>query len=267
MDLVRGVLPPQPFYTTAFANIRCWRTDRGGRYYSCLLLPQHLRGDLEKRRVLLFFHNFREPLCKHDEVRVTLKINDASFYGVPLKTLNVTRFVAVAVNSICIEGISITDGLYISVHVVDKTPEHDLLQWALGCGMNQVYDIADTQRLARMRVPCRGARCEHVQTFDAMAYLELNEGTLRPTWRCPVCDRSVKVEELKIDLFILELLHRLLPSCGAIELLADGRYEPVMNHHEVVLIEESPTKPPIVGQSHDVSVIDLTGDTSSDDDA
>ncbi|CAN7942036.1 unnamed protein product [Ixodes hexagonus] len=119
---------------------------------------------------------------------------------------------------------------------------------------------------ARIRVPCRGDRCEHVQTFDAMAYLELNECTLRPMWRCPVCDRSIKVEELKVDLFVLELLQSLPPSCGAVKLLADGKWEPVIDHQDVILIEESPTKPRVVGQSHDASVIDLTGDTSSGED-
>ncbi|KAM7289947.1 hypothetical protein ISCGN_030075 [Ixodes scapularis] len=290
----RGMLPVQPFYVPVDTDVRCWQVGYGGRNYKCRLLPKHLDADRERRRVLLVFNNFPEPECKHDEMTVTLMINDAKYFGVPLKMLDITRYVSAAVNDIRIENFSVPDGLYVTVHVVDKTPEHELVRWGGDVRLKGMDNAAATQELVteavgdentedtvvdfitvsltcplsktRIKVPCRGARCFHAQTFDAMAYLDVNESTLRPLWRCPVCNRSTKVEELRIDLFVLELLGRLGSFCGAVELFPDGRWAPVVNRVDVILIDDSPVKLPDVDRSRNVSVIDLTSDTSLNED-
>ncbi|KAM7283883.1 E3 SUMO-protein ligase PIAS2-like [Ixodes scapularis] len=73
----------------------------------------------------------------------------------------------------------------------------------------------------RLQVPCRGVDCRHVQCFDALAYLELNESTLRPFWRCPVCDQSVRVKELRIDMFTLEMLDALPETSSLVKISAE----------------------------------------------
>ena len=39
----------------------------------------------------------------------------------------------------------------------------------------------------RLSVPCRAETCAHLQCFDAVFYLQMNEK--KPTWMCPVCDK------------------------------------------------------------------------------
>lgn len=49
----------------------------------------------------------------------------------------------------------------------------------------------------RMQQPCRGIGCRHVQCFDALSYLHMNER--RPAWLCPVCHKPAKWQDLRID--------------------------------------------------------------------
>ncbi|EEC01477.1 sumo ligase, putative [Ixodes scapularis] len=262
------MLPLQPFYAPVYTDVRCLQVGYGGRNYRCRLLPKHLDADRERRRVLLVFNNFPEPECKHDEMTVTLKINDAKFFGVPLKMLDITGHVSAAVNNIRIEDFSVPDGLYITVHVVDKTPEHELVRWDLDRYENERANFHKVRAVVRVRSQIVRARSQmsHAQTFDAMAYLELNESTLRPLWRCPVCNRSIKVEELRIDLLVLEILGHLGSFCGAVEIFPDGRWTPVVKPIDVILIDDSPVKPPDVDRYRNVSVINLASDTSSNED-
>ena len=52
----------------------------------------------------------------------------------------------------------------------------------------------------RMKVPCRSVTCDHLQCFDAITYLRMNEK--KPTWFCPVCDRRADYSKLIIDGFV-----------------------------------------------------------------
>ena len=49
----------------------------------------------------------------------------------------------------------------------------------------------------RMQVPIRTATCDHLQCFDAITFLMMNER--KPTWMCPVCDRPADYFKLIID--------------------------------------------------------------------
>ncbi|KAG0410358.1 hypothetical protein HPB47_012503 [Ixodes persulcatus] len=292
------MLPPQPFYAPVYTDVRCSQDGNSCRHYRFELLPKHLHADHERRRVLLVFNDFPEPECKYDEMTVTLTINDAMFYGLPLKMLDITDYVSATVNDIRIESCSVPDGLcdgYLTVHVVDKTPEHELVRWGGDDRLKGMDNVAATHDLVkkvvgdentedivvdfitlaltcplsktRIKVPCRGPRCSHVGVFDAIAYLEMNESTLRPLWSCPVCDQSIKVEELRIDLFVLDLLGRVDSSCGAVKLFPDGRWMPVVKKPvDAILIGDSPVKQPDVDRNLDHSVIDLTSDTFSNED-
>lgn len=53
----------------------------------------------------------------------------------------------------------------------------------------------------RMSTPCRASTCNHLQCFDAMTYLQMNER--KPTWMCPVCDKSAIYDNLTIDGLVL----------------------------------------------------------------
>lgn len=49
----------------------------------------------------------------------------------------------------------------------------------------------------RLSVPCRAESCAHLQCFDAVFYLQMNEK--KPTWLCPVCDKPAPYDQLIID--------------------------------------------------------------------
>jgi hypothetical protein len=58
---------------------------------------------------------------------------------------------------------------------------------------------------ARMTVPCRPSTCDHLQCFDAVLFLQMNEK--KPTWQCPVCDSPALYESLLVDGYFLEVIN------------------------------------------------------------
>ena len=76
----------------------------------------------------------------------------------------------------------------------------------------------------RMHLPCRAISCSHLQCFDASLFLQMNER--KPTWLCPVCDKSVLYEQLAIDGYFCDILDSpLLPSDSMeVQLNVDGTW-------------------------------------------
>ncbi|XP_077554167.1 E3 SUMO-protein ligase PIAS2-like [Haemaphysalis longicornis] len=70
----------------------------------------------------------------------------------------------------------------------------------------------------RMSVPCRRVRCRHVQCFDAYTYLSLNKSTPKRSWFCPVCDRKLPVEDMRVDLLMLDILGEAQVHCDDVTL-------------------------------------------------
>ena len=76
----------------------------------------------------------------------------------------------------------------------------------------------------RMQLPCRATSCSHLQCFDASLFLQMNER--KPTWVCPVCDRSILYDQLAIDGYFSDILNSpLLPSdIMEVQLNVDGTW-------------------------------------------
>ena len=62
------------------------------------------------------------------------------------------------------------------------------------------YESAQQLGKMRMSIPCRSHQCDHLQCFDAITFLQMNER--KPTWFCPVCDRNADFNRLIIDGFV-----------------------------------------------------------------
>ncbi|KAF7988687.1 hypothetical protein HCN44_001260 [Aphidius gifuensis] len=77
----------------------------------------------------------------------------------------------------------------------------------------------------RMSTPCRATTCMHLQCFDASLYLQMNER--KPTWNCPVCDKSALYDNLVIDGYFQDVLtsNKLIGDSNEIQLLQDGSWE------------------------------------------
>ncbi|XP_058870987.1 E3 SUMO-protein ligase PIAS4-A [Acipenser ruthenus] len=76
----------------------------------------------------------------------------------------------------------------------------------------------------RLAVPCRALTCAHLQCFDGVFFLQMNEK--KPTWTCPVCDKPASFELLIIDGLLWELLKK-TEDVEEIEYLADGSWRPI----------------------------------------
>lgn len=74
-----------------------------------------------------------------------------------------------------------------------------LLRGSGGSLLGVLADALLSPQLVKMRlsVPCRAETCAHLQCFDAVFYLQMNEK--KPTWMCPVCDKPAPYDQLIID--------------------------------------------------------------------
>ncbi|XP_045544552.1 E3 SUMO-protein ligase PIAS1 isoform X2 [Salmo salar] len=130
----------------------------------------------------------------------------------------------------------------------------------------------------RLMIPCRALTCSHLQCFDATLYLQMNEK--KPTWVCPVCDQKAPYQHLIIDGLFMEILNS-CEDCDEIQFKEDGNWYPMRSKKEVTEVSASfngdddscrtvESEPHRNSSSHSntnkVVVIDLTLDSSSDDD-
>lgn len=75
---------------------------------------------------------------------------------------------------------------------------------------------------ARLKVPCRGISCNHIQCFDANSFMQLQEQG--PTWNCPICSKSAPFENLAIDEYVQEVLENTPESCEQVTIEPDGQW-------------------------------------------
>ncbi|XP_041965969.1 E3 SUMO-protein ligase PIAS1 isoform X1 [Alosa pseudoharengus] len=127
----------------------------------------------------------------------------------------------------------------------------------------------------RLTIPCRALTCSHLQCFDATLYLQMNEK--KPTWVCPVCDKKAPYEHLIIDGLFMEILSSCV-DCDEIQFKEDGNWSPMRSKRIVQEVSASSNgledscrsvSEHRNSSSHDskkVEIIDLTLDSSSDED-
>ncbi|CAF98368.1 unnamed protein product, partial [Tetraodon nigroviridis] len=129
----------------------------------------------------------------------------------------------------------------------------------------------------RLTIPCRAITCSHLQCFDATLYIQMNEK--KPTWVCPVCDKKAPYEHLFIDGLFMEILNS-CSDCDEIQFKEDGNWAPMRSKKEVQEVsasfngidsdtsrtEKHEPKRSTGDNSKKVDVIDLTLDSSSEDD-
>ncbi|KAJ1968381.1 E3 SUMO-protein ligase pli1 [Dispira parvispora] len=105
-------------------------------------------------------------------------------------------------------------------------------------------DIVATGRLmslkcplsyTRIKDPCRSTRCDHIQCFDAMSYLQVNEQV--PTWKCPICNIAAPYTDLMIDGFFLDIIRSVPDSIEQIYVEEDLSWK-LPSTEEAVLIKD-----------------------------
>lgn len=89
----------------------------------------------------------------------------------------------------------------------------------------------------RMTTPCRASTCSHLQCFDASLYLQMNER--KPTWNCPVCDKTAVYETLVVDGYFQEVLVSadLSSDDSEIQLHKDGSWSTHIMRNDSCLLD------------------------------
>lgn len=84
--------------------------------------------------------------------------------------------------------------------------------------------LKDPLTFKRIEWPIRGTDCTHLQCFDAMTFLLMNEQ--KPKWKCPLCDKKVKFENIEVDEYFLNILKSpdLSKECEEVILQQDGSW-------------------------------------------
>ncbi|XP_042860935.1 E3 SUMO-protein ligase PIAS2-like [Penaeus japonicus] len=78
--------------------------------------------------------------------------------------------------------------------------------------------------MTRMTLPCRASTCKHIQCFDALVYIRMNE--CKPTWICPVCNCPAHFSDLLIDGYFQDILRK-DKSSTKIKFHSNGSWSPV----------------------------------------
>lgn len=82
--------------------------------------------------------------------------------------------------------------------------------------------LKDPLSFARIRTPIRSSLCSHISCFDAETWFMMMEQT--PSWLCPICNRSVKVEDINVDGYFESILKECPSSIGAVTVEPDGTW-------------------------------------------
>ncbi|KAG9511415.1 Alpha/beta hydrolase domain-containing protein 17C, partial [Fragariocoptes setiger] len=88
----------------------------------------------------------------------------------------------------------------------------DVMRGSLICPLGKI----------RMRKPCRSNTCRHIQCFDALVYLSMNER--KPSWVCPICDKPALYQDLMIDGLLTEILKNTPEDTTEVDFYQNGSY-------------------------------------------
>ncbi|XP_065912469.1 E3 SUMO-protein ligase PIAS2-like [Dysidea avara] len=112
--------------------------------------------------------------------------------------------------------------------------------------------------MSRLKDPCRGTNCKHLQCFDACNYLQLNN--LKPNWICPVCQKFTPISELEID-GLQQTIILNHPLVSQVKFDSDGHWLPVEeSKNRVSLVLDADITTPVKKHCGDKDIIDLTID-------
>ena len=76
----------------------------------------------------------------------------------------------------------------------------------------------------RITSACRPFQCKHVQCFDALFYLQMNESKVLSDWKCPICWTSIRITDLIIDKLFDKILKSVPISCNKIVFNEKGEW-------------------------------------------
>ncbi|EGT39639.1 CBN-GEI-17 protein [Caenorhabditis brenneri] len=96
--------------------------------------------------------------------------------------------------------------------------------------------LLDPLSKMRMKTPVRCQDCTHLQCFDLMSYLMMNEK--KPTWQCPVCSANCPYNRLIVDNYFLDMLSKVDKNMTEVELKKDGSYDVIKEEADICLSDD-----------------------------
>ena len=82
----------------------------------------------------------------------------------------------------------------------------------------------------RMSLPCRSSTCSHNQCFDATSFLQVQEQA--PQWSCPICNKTFPFDNLIVDQYVQDILHRVSSNVEQVTIEPNGTWRPVGKSEE-----------------------------------
>ncbi|GAA5917532.1 hypothetical protein JCM8208_001582 [Rhodotorula glutinis] len=82
--------------------------------------------------------------------------------------------------------------------------------------------LRDPLAYTRIEIPIRSAHCEHIACFDATTWFEVNEQT--PQWQCPICSKTLKVDDIVVDGYFEDILKVCSSAVDAVTVEPDGTW-------------------------------------------
>lgn len=112
---------------------------------------------------------------------------------------------------------------------------------------------------SRMKFPAKSIYCQHIQCFDCLSFLQLQEQI--PTWTCPICSRKVELEELAISDYYLEILLNVNDDVESVTLQPDGSW--LANVESPMESSSSPSPKPKFVAEEAIEIVSI--DSESED--
>ncbi|CAG5100957.1 Similar to Pias3: E3 SUMO-protein ligase PIAS3 (Rattus norvegicus) [Cotesia congregata] len=111
--------------------------------------------------------------------------------------------------------------------------------------------------MMRMKTPCRGSQCVHLQCFDLLMFLQMNEH--KSAWNCPICNKPTPFEDIVIDGYFDDILKssKLKPETDEVKISRDGSWDNFVSREKS---RENKRK-----EKSREEVIDVESDDSFDD--
>lgn len=110
---------------------------------------------------------------------------------------------------------------------------------------------------SRMTMPAKSIYCLHIQCFDCLSFLQLQEQI--PTWTCPICSRVIQLADLAVSDYYLEILQNVSKGVELVTLRPDGSWLANDEPSE----ESSSSPPPNTNVEDEIEVVTI--DSESDE--
>lgn len=82
----------------------------------------------------------------------------------------------------------------------------------------------------RIRYPVKSMYCRHLQCFDGLSYLHLQEQV--PTWTCPICSDKIDLSHLAVSDYYQEILNNTSKNIENVTINEDGSWHVVDGTHD-----------------------------------